>query len=72
MIIGADRPEKGQSETMKLGGSKIFVITAGMMSENTAAHDLAVRMVEMNAINLLCGICGSRLSGGKIEKGGAG
>jgi len=38
--------EKGQSETMKLGGSKIFVITAGMMSENTAAHDLAVRMVE--------------------------
>jgi Cft2 family RNA processing exonuclease len=38
--------EKGQSETMKLGGGKIFVITAGMMSENTAAHDLAVRMVE--------------------------
>jgi Cft2 family RNA processing exonuclease len=29
---------------MKLGGNKIFVITAGMMSENTAAHDLAVRM----------------------------
>ena len=29
--------EKGQSENMKLTGGKIFVITAGMMSENTAA-----------------------------------
>jgi len=29
---------------MKLSGGKIFVITAGMMSENTAAHDLAARM----------------------------
>src|SRR5258707_15345722 len=30
---------------MKLSGGRIFVITAGMMSENTAAHDLATRMV---------------------------
>jgi len=37
--------EKGQAETMKLGGGRIFVLTAGMMSENTAAHDLAVRMI---------------------------
>ena len=29
---------------MKLTGGRIFVITAGMMSENTAAHDLAKRM----------------------------
>lgn len=36
--------EKGQAENMKLSGGKIFVITAGMMSENTAAHDLAARM----------------------------
>jgi Cft2 family RNA processing exonuclease len=36
---------KGQAEGMKLTGGKIFVITAGMMSENTAAHDLAVRMI---------------------------
>ncbi|MEY2411116.1 MAG: cleavage and polyadenylation specificity factor subunit 3 [Verrucomicrobiota bacterium] len=36
--------EKGQAEKMKLSGGRIFVITAGMMSENTAAHDLAVRM----------------------------
>jgi len=36
--------EKGQAEDMRLTGGKIFVITAGMMSENTAAHDLAKRM----------------------------
>ena len=36
--------EKGQAQDMKLSGGKIFVITAGMMSENTAAHDLAARM----------------------------
>jgi Cft2 family RNA processing exonuclease len=37
--------EKGQAEKMKLGGGRIFVITAGMMSENTAAHNLAARMI---------------------------
>ena len=37
--------EKGAAENMRLSGGKIFVITAGMMSENTAAHDLAKRMI---------------------------
>jgi Cft2 family RNA processing exonuclease len=37
--------EQGQAEKMRLTGGRIFVITAGMMSENTAAHDLALRMV---------------------------
>ncbi|HAV64021.1 MAG TPA: MBL fold metallo-hydrolase [Verrucomicrobiales bacterium] len=37
--------DKGQAEKMKLKGGRLFVITAGMMSENTAAHDLAVRMI---------------------------
>ena len=37
--------EKGQAEKMKLTGGRLFVITAGMMSENTAAHDLAARMI---------------------------
>jgi Cft2 family RNA processing exonuclease len=37
--------EKGHAEKMKLSGGKIFVITAGMMSEHTAAHDLAARMI---------------------------
>jgi Cft2 family RNA processing exonuclease len=38
--------EQNQTESMKLSGGRIFVVTAGMMSENTAAHDLAVRMIE--------------------------
>ncbi|MGA2864484.1 MAG: MBL fold metallo-hydrolase [Verrucomicrobiota bacterium] len=44
--------EPGQAEKMKLGGGRIFVLTAGMMSENTAAHDLALRMIgnEQHAI----------------------
>ncbi len=37
--------EKGQAEKMKLTGGRIFVVTAGMMSENTAAHELALRMI---------------------------
>ncbi|HLP75601.1 MAG TPA: MBL fold metallo-hydrolase [Candidatus Paceibacterota bacterium] len=37
--------EKGQAEKMRLTGGRLFVITAGMMSEKTAAHDLALRMV---------------------------
>jgi Cft2 family RNA processing exonuclease len=37
--------EQGQAEKMKLTGARIFVITAGMMSENTAAHTLALRMI---------------------------
>jgi Cft2 family RNA processing exonuclease len=36
--------EKGAADNLKLTGGKIFVITAGMMSENTAAHTLATRM----------------------------
>ena len=37
--------EQGQAEKMKLTGGRLFVITAGMMSENTAAHNLAVRLM---------------------------
>jgi Cft2 family RNA processing exonuclease len=37
--------EKGQAQSMGLTGGRLFVITAGMMSENTAAHDLAMRMM---------------------------
>jgi Cft2 family RNA processing exonuclease len=37
--------EKGQAEKMRLAGGRIFVVTAGMMSEHTAAHDLATRMI---------------------------
>ncbi len=37
--------EPGQIEKMRLTGGRLFVITAGMMSEKTAAHDLAMRMI---------------------------
>lgn len=37
--------EHGQAEKMRLSGGRIFVMTAGMMSENTAAHTLACRMI---------------------------
>jgi Cft2 family RNA processing exonuclease len=38
-------PERGQAESMRLGGGRIFVITAGMMTEQTPAHELALRMI---------------------------
>lgn len=37
--------ERDQLENMKLTGGRLFVLTAGMMSEKTAAHDLALRMI---------------------------
>jgi Cft2 family RNA processing exonuclease len=37
--------DKGQIQNMRLGGGRLFVVTSGMMSEHTAAHDLAVRMI---------------------------
>ncbi len=36
--------DRKQIDKMKNTGSRIYVVTAGMMSENTAAHDLAMRM----------------------------
>jgi Cft2 family RNA processing exonuclease len=38
--------EKDQLDTIKLGGGRIFVLTAGMLTECTPAHDLARRMME--------------------------
>ncbi len=37
--------DQGQIEGMKLTGGRLFVVTAGMMSEHTASHDLALRMI---------------------------
>jgi Cft2 family RNA processing exonuclease len=65
--------EKGQAEKMKLSGGKIFVITAGMMSENTAAHDLAVRMAgdERQAI-FFVGYADPDTPGGRLKAAKAG
>jgi Cft2 family RNA processing exonuclease len=37
--------ERDQTHSMKLTGGRIFVLTAGMLTESTPAHDLALRMI---------------------------
>jgi Cft2 family RNA processing exonuclease len=58
-----------QIKKMKLAGSgRIFVITSGMMTENTAAHDLAVRMMadEKQAI-FFVGYADPETPGGRLK-----
>ena len=38
--------DQQQVEKMKFAGGRLFVITAGMMSENTASYNLAQRMID--------------------------
>lgn len=38
--------DRHQQSSMKLKGGRLFVLTAGMMTEHTPAHELALRMVE--------------------------
>ncbi|MBI3881841.1 MAG: hypothetical protein HY301_17480 [Verrucomicrobia bacterium] len=56
-------------ENMKLRGSRIFVLTAGMMTENTAAHELAARMVgeEKHGI-FFVGYADPDAPGGRLKK----
>ncbi len=65
--------EKGQADKMKLTGGKLFVITAGMMSEKTAAHDLAARMIgdERHAI-FFVGYTDPDTPGGRLRAARAG
>ena len=60
--------EQGQLQKMKLTGSRMFVITAGMMTEKTAAHDLAVRMAgeEQHAI-FFVGYADPQTPGGRLK-----
>src|SRR5207249_544435 len=60
--------EPGQVEKMRLSGGRIFVLTAGMMSENTAAHDLAARMIgdERQAI-FFVGYADPETPGGRLK-----
>jgi Cft2 family RNA processing exonuclease len=36
--------EKNQLDTMRMTGGRLFALTAGMMSENTPAHEVAARL----------------------------
>jgi Cft2 family RNA processing exonuclease len=60
--------DPNQVRTMKLSGSRLFVLTAGMMSENTAAHDLALRMIgdERQAI-FFVGYADPETPGGRLK-----
>lgn len=60
--------EKKQSEQMKLTGGHIFVVTAGMMTEHTPAHNLAARMVgdERHAI-FFVGYADPDAPGGRLK-----
>src|SRR6185503_4802130 len=60
--------DKNQLESMKLSNGRIFVLTAGMMSENTAAHDMAARMIgdERQAI-FFVGYADPETPGGRLK-----
>jgi Cft2 family RNA processing exonuclease len=60
--------ERNQPQKMKLSGGRIFVVTAGMMTEHTAAHDLAVRMIgdEKQAI-FFVGYADPETPGGRLK-----
>jgi Cft2 family RNA processing exonuclease len=65
--------EPGQVGKMRLSGGRIFVLTAGMMSEHTAAHDLAARMAgdERQAI-FFVGYADPDTPGGRLKAAKAG
>jgi Cft2 family RNA processing exonuclease len=65
--------DQGQVEDMKLTGGKLFVVTAGMMSEHTASHNLALRMLEdeRHAI-FFVGYADPETPGGRLKASRAG
>ncbi len=62
-----------QMQQMKAGGGRIFVVTSGMMNENTAAHDLALRMMgdERQAI-FFVGYADPSTPAGRLRSAGPG
>lgn len=60
--------DQKQVAGIKLRGSRIFVITAGMMSEHTAAHDLAARMAgEAKHAIFFVGYADPETPGGRLK-----
>ncbi len=60
--------DQGQATKMKLGGGRLFVITAGMMSEKTAAHDLGMRMIgDENQAIFFVGYTDPDTPGGRLK-----
>ena len=61
--------ERNKLDKVGLGGGRLFVLTAGMMSENTAAHDLALRMMadEKQAV-FFVGYADPDTPGGRLKR----
>jgi Cft2 family RNA processing exonuclease len=60
---------KTEMEQMNISGGKIFVLTAGMMTEHTPAHDMALRMLpdERHAI-FFVGYADPETPGGRLKQ----
>jgi len=60
--------DRGQAEAMRLSPGRLCVLTSGMMVENTAAHDLALRLMadERHAI-LFVGYADPQTPGGHLK-----
>lgn len=60
--------DQEQVQNLKLTGGHLFVVTAGMMSEHTASHDLALRMLadEQHAI-FFVGYADPDTPGGRLK-----
>ncbi|MBL6765747.1 MAG: MBL fold metallo-hydrolase [Verrucomicrobiae bacterium] len=57
-----------KAERMKLGKGRLFVMTAGMLSEGTAAHVLAARMLEEEEHGILfVGYADPETPGGRLK-----
>jgi Cft2 family RNA processing exonuclease len=65
--------EKEELDTIKLGGGRIFVLTAGMLTECTPAHDLAVRMLaDQRQAIFFVGYADPGTPGGRLKASGLG
>jgi Cft2 family RNA processing exonuclease len=60
--------EQGQVDNMRLTGGRLFVVTAGMMSEHTASHNLAMRMIgDPNQAIFFVGYADPASPGGRLK-----
>jgi Cft2 family RNA processing exonuclease len=65
--------EKSRANQMTLTGGRLFVLTAGMMTEKTPAHDLALRMIgDARHAIFFVGYADPDSPGGRLKHAGLG